>query len=356
MVIKKNNFIKIDNKKIGKDYSPVLIAELGINHSGDINLAIDFARKAIENGADIIKNQTHIVSDEMSKEAKNVIPQNSNKSIYQIMKDCSLSAEDEYKLKKYVESKGSIFISTPFSRAAADRLNKMDVKAFKIGSGECNNYPLIEHIAKFKKPMIVSTGMNNIESVKKTGRILDKFNIKYALLHCTNIYPTPPKLVRLGGILELEKNFKNAVIGYSDHTTSNLACIAALSIGASIIERHFIDNKRRKGPDIINSMNPKELNELYVMSKEIFKMRGGKKEAAKEEGGTIKFAFATLVAIKNIKKGEKFNKNNIWVKRPGTGEILAEHYNDIIGRISTCDIEYDDHIKVKDIKNFKLKS
>jgi N-acetylneuraminate synthase len=304
---------------------------------------------AWKSGAEIIKHQTHIVEDEMSKEAKKVIPGNASVSIYEIMERCALNEEDEIKLKEYVESKGMIFISTPFSRAAADRLEKMGVSAYKIGSGECNNYPLIEHIASFKKPMIVSTGMNDILSIKKTVEILEKYKVQYALLHTTNLYPTPVHLVRLGAMQELQKEFPNAIIGLSDHTTSNRACFAATALGACILERHFTDRMDRPGPDIINSMDPIALKELIIGSNEIALMRGGKKEATKEEQITIDFAFATVVSIKTIKKGEKFTKENIWVKRPGTGSIKAEYFNQLLGKIANRDIDYDEHIDWSDI-------
>jgi N-acetylneuraminate synthase len=307
---------------------------------------VDAAHKS---GAEIIKHQTHVVEDEMSMEAKKVIPGNADVSIYEIIERCALSEEDEIRLKHYVESKGMIFISTPFSRAAADRLERMGVSAYKIGSGECNNYPLIEHIASFGKPMIVSTGMNNIPSIRKMVDILEKYNIQYALLHTTNLYPTPSHLVRFGAMQELQKEFPNTVIGLSDHTTSNLACFGAVALGASILERHFTDSMDRDGPDIVNSMDPKALSELITGSIELAKMRGGRKEAAKEEQVTIDFAFATVVSIKDIKKGETFTKDNIWVKRPGTGEITAEDYQNILGRVSLFDIRCDKHIKWSEI-------
>ena len=147
------------------------------------------------------------------------------------MESCSLNENDEFELKNYVESKGMIFISTPFSRAAVNRLVEFDVPAFKIGSGECNNYPLIEHLCKFQKPIILSTGMNNIQSVKKAVSIFEKNKVKYALLHTTNLYPTPHNLVRLGGMQELMREFKNIPIGLSDHTTDNLSSYAAISLG-----------------------------------------------------------------------------------------------------------------------------
>ena len=344
-----NKMIEIRGRKIGENFQPLVIAELGINHGGDIDVAKEMVDAAYNAGAEVIKHQTHVVEDEMSKEAKKVIPGNADISIYEIMDRCSLNEESEIQLKEYIESKGMIFISTPFSRAAADRLEKMGVDAYKIGSGECNNYPLIEHIASFGKPMIVSTGMNNIQSVKKTVNIMEKRNIAYSLLHTTNLYPTPSHLVRFGAMLELMENFPNAVIGLSDHTTSNLACFGAVALGASIIERHFTDRKDRKGPDIINSMDTSELEELIIGSKEIAKMRGGKKEAAPEEQVTIDFAFATVVTTKAIKKDELFTKENIWVKRPGTGEIRAEYYNELLGKKSMRDINADEHLKKEDI-------
>lgn len=342
-------YIKIQDRFIGFDYKPLIIVEIGINHGGSIDTALKMVDAAYACGAEVIKHQTHIVEDEMSFAAKSVIPGNSTDSIYSIMQKCALNLEDETRLKKYVEDKGMIYLSTPFSRAAADRLEKMGVAAYKIGSGECNNYPLLEHITNFGKPIILSTGMNNIDSVKKAVEIFEKGKIQYALLHTTNLYPTPTHLVRLGAMQELERTFHNAVIGLSDHTTNNLACFSAIALGASIVERHFTDRMDRKGPDIINSMDPIALKELLIGSEEIALMRGGKKEAAKEEQVTIDFAFATVVAIKNIKKGDVFTKDNIWVKRPGTGEILAASYNQILGKKATKDIALDTHLSWEDI-------
>ncbi len=342
-------FLNINGREIGEKYPPIVIAEIGINHEGSIEVAKQMVDAAYKAGAEIVKHQTHVVEDEMSAEAKNVIPGNTDVSIYHIMERCALSEAEEIELKNYVESKGMIFISTPFSRAAADRLQRMGVVAYKIGSGECNNYPLIEHIANFGKPMIVSTGMNDIESVRKTVSILEKYNVQYALLHCTNVYPTPPNLVRLGGMQELQKEFPNAVIGLSDHTVNNNACLAATALGASILERHFTDFMDRPGPDIVCSMDPEALSELIEGTKEIAQMRGGKKEASKEEQVTIDFAFATVVAIKDIAEGEKLTMDNIWVKRPGTGEIHAEHFNSLLGKMVNKVIKRDTQLRFNDI-------
>jgi len=342
----------IGNRKIGKNESPLVIAEIGINHGGSLKTAFEMVDAAASSGVEVVKHQTHIVDDEMSCAAKKVIPGNADKSIYEIMAQCALSEEDEWELKTYVESNGMIFISTPFSRAAADRLCSMDIPAYKIGSGECNNYPLIRHVAGFGKPIILSTGMNTIDSIGKAVKIIEEHNIPYALLHTTNLYPTPFHLVRLGALAELDEKFPNAVIGLSDHTINNLACFGAVALGASILERHFTDSMEREGPDIVCSMDPRECSELIQGSKILMQERGGSKGPVKEEQPTIDFAFATVVTIAPIKAGETLTKENIWVKRPGTGPILAERFDKILGKTAVCDIEIDQHVRPEQIHDF----
>jgi N-acetylneuraminate synthase len=338
------NTIEIQGRKIGAEYPPFVIAEIGINHEGSLKVAKQMVDAAFRAGAECVKHQTHIVEDEMSGAAKKVIPGNADVSIYEIMKRCALNEEDEFTLKNYVESKGMIFISTPFSRAASERLERMNVAAYKIGSGECNNYPLLEHIASFGKPVILSTGMNTIKSVAKAVEIFENENVPLALLHTTNLYPTPVHLVRFGAMKELSEAFPKNAFGLSDHTLTNHACLGAVALGASILERHFTDHKERTGPDIVCSMDENDCKELIEGSNLIWQMRGGTKEPAKEEQVTIDFAFATVVSIKSIKKGEIFTKENIWVKRPGTGEIFAESFNDIIGKKSKTAINNDEHL------------
>lgn len=345
-----NPYIEIAGRKIGPDYPPLVIAEIGINHEGSLQVAKEMVDAAKRAGVEIVKHQTHIVEDEMTGAAKKVIPGNADVSIYEIMERCSLNEADELELKNYVESKGMIFISTPFSRAAAERLKKFDIPAYKIGSGECNNYPLLEHIASFGKPVILSTGMNTIESIQKAVAVLDKHNIPVALLHTTNLYPTPIHLVRFGAMVELSEAFPDKVFGLSDHTLNNNSCLGAVALGASILERHFTDHMQRTGPDIVCSMDENACRELIVSSAEIAQMRGGSKKPADEEQVTIDFAFATVCSIASIKKGEVFTKENIWVKRPGTGKILAESFDDILGKTATRDIEDDEQLTWEDIQ------
>ncbi|MFC3415190.1 N-acetylneuraminate synthase family protein [Algoriphagus hitonicola] len=340
--------IEISGRKIGPLHPPLVIAELGINHEGSLKTAFEMVDAAQRAGVEVLKHQTHIVADEMSAEAKKVIPGHTKESIYEIMERCALSEEDEIKLKEYVEAKGMIFISTPFSRAAADRLQRMGVQAFKIGSGECNNLPLLDHIASFGKPIIMSTGMNTLESVRKSVALLQKHQVPLALMHTTNLYPTPANLVRLGAMQELMQHFPEIPVGLSDHTISNHACFAAVALGANLLERHFTDHMNRVGPDIVCSMDENATRELIEGSKMIHQMLGGKKEPAKEEQATIDFAFATVCTIKPISKGEALTKENIWVKRPGKGAILAEKYESLLGKIATRDLQTDIHLDWKD--------
>jgi N-acetylneuraminate synthase len=321
-------------RMIGQDHPPLVIAEIGINHGGSLDVAVAMADAAIDAGAEVIKHQTHIPEDEMSDHAKSVKPGNADVSIYEVIASCSLDEGDERRLMEHVESRGAIFLSTPFSRAAADRLRRFDVCAYKIGSGECNNYPLIRHIARAGKPIILSTGMNTIESVRPSVEIIRQAGLPYALLHCTNVYPTPPEFVRLKVMDELREQFPDAVIGLSDHTIGNFACLGAVARGAAILERHFTDSMDRPGPDIVCSMDPAALSELIEGSRVIFRALGdgGSKQAVAAEAPTIAFAFASVVAIRDIAVGERFGEDNIWVKRPSGGDFNAADFDRLVGQ------------------------
>lgn len=335
--------MNINGRLIGEEYEPFVIAEIGINHEGDFQKAKKMVKDAYSCGAECVKFQSHIIEDEMIK--NDVVPANAKESIWEIIKRCALTEKEDVELKKYVEKLGMIYLSTPFSRAAADRLEKMGVSAYKIGSGECNNYPLVEHIASFGEPIILSTGMNDLRSISKSVNILKKAGVEYALLHCTSMYPTPYDKVRLGALLELRENFPNAVLGLSDHSMGNYTCFAAIPLGASILEKHFTSNRKWAGPDVPISITPVELRDLIKGSKAIHQALGGSKSILEEEKPTIDFAYACVVAIKDIRNGEYFTKDNIWVKRPGTGDIKAESYNKILGKKSRKVIKRDTQIK-----------
>ena len=334
--------ICIKGRSIGSAHPPLVIAEIGINHEGDLNKAIKMVDDAKKVGCECVKFQSHIVEDEMIPAAQSVIPGNADESIWNIMKRCSFSEKEELKLKNYVESAGMIYLSTPFSRAAAKRLEKAGVEAYKIGSGECNNYPLIQHIASYHKLVILSTGMNDLDSITLAVEILRKKSVPFALLHCTSIYPTPYEKLRLGALKILADKFPEAVIGLSDHSMGIYTCFAAIALGASVLEKHFTSDKSWPGPDISISIDPSELKDLIEGSRAIHKALGGEKNILPEEQSTIDFAYACVVAMQDIDPGETLSAHNIWVKRPGTGEIKAEAFNTIIGKKARKAIKKDE--------------
>ena len=328
--------------------NPLVIAEIGINHDGSILRAQQMVQDAFEAGCKCVKFQCHVIDDEMIP--NNVFPANANESIWDIMARCALTEEEDQYLKDYTEQRNMLYLSTPFSRAAADRLYRMGVQAFKIGSGECNNYPLVSHIASFGRPIILSTGMNDLESIAPAVNIIESSGIQYGLLQCTSMYPTPYDKVNLNAMLELKARFPKAHIGLSDHSIGNYASFAAVALGAEVIEKHFTHDKTWPGPDNSMSIEPAELADLIRGVNAISQAFGTGKRVLREEQPTIDFAYACVVAIEDIAEGDVFTRKNVWVKRPGTGEIQAAAFSSILGCHATTDIYADHQLKWSDVK------
>lgn len=324
--------MKICHRDIGPEYPPLVIAEVGINHGGDLDVAKQMVRLAAQSGAECVKHQTHFIEDEMTDEAKAIFPPNADVSIWDVMQKSALSAADEIALKNYAESLGLIYLSTPFSRKAADFLNEIDVPAFKIGSGEADHLPLIRHIAGFGKPVILSTGMQSIEAIRRSVAILDAANVPYALLECTNLYPSPPEIVSLQGIADLKQAFPNAAVGFSDHSIGPTMALAAVALGACIIERHFTDTRHRQGPDISCSMDPAELRFLIDRAGEVHKALRNPKQRTKAEEPVYRFARASIVADRDLQKGHVIGEADIWARRPGNGEIPGFDFDKVVGQ------------------------
>jgi len=339
--------MQIGRRKIGAQYPPFIIAEVGINHGGNFDKAIQCVDVAVEASADCVKFQCHITEAEM-------IPTDmkpgriSEERLWDIIKRCELTEDEERRIKKYCEERGIIYLCTPFSREAADRLQSVNVLAFKIGSGECNNIPLLEHVAKMGKPIILSTGMNGIESIKRSVVAIQRYNCPLMLMHCTSMYPTPYEKVRLGAIKELQETF-DLPVGLSDHSIGIYTCLGAVALGACALEKHFTVSHRWPGPDISISIEPDELADLVKGVRAMWQARDGSKTVLSEEKPVIDFAYACVVAVRDIKADETFCLDNIWVKRPGTGEIKAQFFNLIIGKKAKVDIRKNDQIEWKHI-------
>ena len=339
----------IGKRIVDETTPPLVVAEVGINHSGNVDKAIQMVDDAKKAGCECIKFQYHIPEMEMLK--TNVIPGNSKKTIWRIIEESTLKHSDEMKIFNYVNQKKMIYLSTPFSKEAAYRLNKMGVKAFKIGSGECNNFPLIELISKFKKPIILSTGMNNLKNIQKAAKIIKKNKCNFAILHCVSLYPTPYKLLNLKRISKLKKLFPNNIIGISDHSEGIHGSLAAIPIGARIIEKHFTSKKNWKGPDIPISIDPLELKNLINFSIDVANSLNEVEENHMliKEKPTIKFAYASVVTTSKIKKGDMFSKKNLWVKRPGTGDFPAHKIKILLGKKAKQKILKNTPIKKKNV-------
>lgn len=341
--------MKIAHRDIGLGHPPLVIAEIGINHGGSLAVAKEMVRLAAGAGCELIKHQTHIIEDEMTEEAKSIFPPNADVSIWHVMERCALRLDEEAELKHYTESLGMIWISTPFSRAAADFLETLDVPAYKIGSGEADNLPLIRHIARKGKPVILSTGMQSIDTIRASVQILDDAGIEYALLECTNLYPSPPEIVSLRGVTELRQAFPKAIVGFSDHSIGPEMALASVALGASILERHFTDSRYRKGPDIINSMDPSELRHLIDRSKEIWIAAHNPKQRTLPEEDVYRFARGSVVADADLPLGHVITETDIWTRRPGSGEIAAYDFDKVLGKRLTRAVTRNTQLKWGDL-------
>ncbi len=337
----------IAGRNIGPDHPPLTIVEVGINHEGDVEKAIAIVDAAAAAGAELVKFQCHITEKEMVP--TDMTPgEISSERLWDIIKRCELTEAEERRVQAYCAEKGVIYLSTPFSREAADRLHAMDVPAFKIGSGECNNLPLLDHIARFGKPMILSTGMNELASVKRSVEVL-KGRVPFALMHCTSMYPTPYEKVRLGAINDLMQAFPGVPVGLSDHSLKIWTCLGAVALGACVLEKHFTISRNWPGPDTGISIEPDELKDMIEGSRAVWQARGGCKTVLPEEQPVIDFAYATVVSIAAIKAGDAFSLDNIWVKRPGTGPLKADRFSDLIGRRAKRDIPAEQHVSPSDV-------
>jgi len=342
--------MKIANREIGPAHPPLVIAEIGINHGGSLEVAKEMTRLAALSGCEMVKHQTHIVEDEMTEEAKQIFPPNADVSIWDVMERCALSREEEAALKIYAESLGMIFISTPFSRMACDFLETLDVPAYKIGSGEADNLPLIRHIAAKGRPVIMSTGMQTIETIRASVQILEDSGVEYALLECTNLYPSPPEIVSLQGITDLRAAFPNAVVGFSDHSIGPEMALASVALGACILERHYTDTRYRKGPDISCSMDPAELRYLIDRSREIHVALHNPKERTVAEEDVYRFARASVVADADLMAGHTIIEADIWARRPGSGDIAGYDFDKVLGRTLKVALTRNQQIKWADLE------
>jgi N,N'-diacetyllegionaminate synthase len=330
-----------------------IIAESGVNHNGNINIAKKLIDTAVEAGADAVKFQTFKAENLVTKDAPKAEYQKEttgNGNQFEMLKKLELSFEDHIILKKYCDEKKIMFLSTPFDFESVDLLEKINMPIYKISSGDLTNSPLLKYIAKLNKPMIVSTGMANLGEVESAvNAIKETGNGKISLLHCTSNYPTDYVDVNLNAMLTMKSAFM-LPIGYSDHTIGIEVPITAVAIGAKIIEKHFTLDKNLEGPDHKASLNPEEFKQMISGIRNIEKAFGnGIKKCNSSEENTRRVARKSIVAKVDIRKGEIISYENITFKRPANG-LSPIFIDEIIGKAAICDIYEDELITFSNVK------
>ena len=327
--------MKIGSKNIGKTTPSFIIAEGCDNHMGSLDTAMEMVRLSKIAGADAIKFQHHLPDEEMLKDIP--LSDNFDEPLYEFLVKNALSLSDHKKLKIFCDKIGIIYLCTPFSYAAAVELMDLDVPCFKIGSGEMTDIPSLQKIADLGKPMILSTGMSTISEIKDTYDVLKQKKIEFALLNCTSEYPPIYEDINLKFILEMKTLFPDAIIGHSDHTPDIYTTFGAVSLGAKIVEKHVIIDKKTPGPDQSVSI---DFNDLYLLVDGIRKIEaslGSNKKIHSKEEQIREWAFRSVVTVKSISKGSIIQESDLWTKRPGTG-IPSKELPTIIGKVATKDL------------------
>ena len=331
----------------------LIIAEAGVNHNGDIAKAKALIDKGAEAGVDYVKFQTFKAANLVTKQAKRAAYQDkntqNNDSQYEMLKKLELSQAVHQELIDYCAQKGVQFLSTGFDIESLEFLARLGITIAKVPSGEITNLPYLRKVAALFPEVILSTGMATIEEIKDAVKVLTDNGVnkdKITVLHCNTEYPTPMEDVNLRAILHIQQEVGIA-IGYSDHTLGIEVPIAAVALGATIIEKHFTLDKTLPGPDHKASLEPEELKAMVMAIRNIEKAVGGSglKEVSASEAKNKPIARKSIVASKSIKKGDLLTEENITVKRPGTG-ISPMQWDDVIGKTAKKDFEEDDLIEL----------
>lgn len=339
------NSVEIAGRPVGEGRPVFVIAEAGINHNGDLQKARDLVVAAAEAGADCIKFQTHLPDHEMLRDGESA--GYVGESLYDLLARCALTVDDHVALMRLAAGKGILFLSTPFSREAADLLETLDVAAYKTGSGELTNLPLQRHIARKGKPMIISTGMSTLDEVQETLSAVRRIHAKVILTHCTSTYPTPYQDVNLGVIPVMRARF-GCPVGLSDHSRGIYTALGAVALGACLIEKHFTMDRSWPGPDQVGSIEPDELAELVRGVQAVRAAGGSVKEVLPGEQPVRRMAAESVVTLRPLPAGARISPDDVWVKRPGTG-IPARRMEEVLGRVCRRDLPADTLVTWEDI-------
>ena len=336
--------IKIGDRLIGDNHRPYVIAEAAVSHQGEVETARSMVYLAHAMGCDAIKFQMHVLDNEMLRDVPT--SDNFDQPLYETLRDTELTLDEHKELKALCESLGIDYLCTPFSAVAADILeSELDVEAFKTGSGELTNIPLLTHIAKKGRPMIISTGMALIEEIQETVDAMKASGVSFALTHCVSAYPCPYERVNLHNVPRYRELF-DVPVGLSDHSIGIYTAIGSVAVGASIIEKHYTLDKLQSGPDHAVSLEPYELGELVKGCNAVYLARGDKREIFPEEECIVAWARESVVSEQDISVGTVITEDMVWVKRPspGPGAIPAKDLGKVVGMTAKVDIARDKQI------------
>ena len=336
--------IEFNGERIGADERPYIVAEAGVNFRDDVTLAEAFVEEAAAAGADAVKFQTHVPEAEMVESEMEALDMG---GLFERMGVYALSMDEHRELKTHCEDHGVTFLSTPFSPAAVERLEELGVGAFKVGSGELTNHHLLRTIAETGKPMIVSTGMHDMETVRETYELLDEHASEFMFLYCVSEYPTEPDDFNLGLVERMHEEF-GVPIGFSDHSTGVEAAAVAMARGAALVEKHFTVDRRLPGGDQEVSIEPEELEQLVEYATLCHETKGDEKELREGEAAIAEWARHSVVTATDIGEGETLTEAHLTTKRPGTG-IPANEFYDVVGRTVTRDIGADEVLREADL-------
>jgi sialic acid synthase SpsE len=338
--------IHFDGRAIGPGQPCFVIAEGCDNHLGNLTVAKEMVRQAKACGVDAIKFQHHLPDEEMLKEE---VPTSGNFNIplYEFLKRYALTLDQHYELFQYCKSLGITYLCTPFSLKAARELDEMGLGAFKIGSGELTDLPTLKAIAAFGKPMILSTGMAEWHEIDETVAALRPINEQIVLMNCVSEYPAKHADVNLKVIQEMSRRY-DVTVGHSDHTPDIYTSIAAVALGAKLVEKHFILDRRQPGPDQSVSIEPYEFYELVKGVRRVEEALGSSKKVHELEKSIRSWAHRSVVSLCPIPKGSRITAEMVWTKRPGTG-IPAKQLEEVISRTTACDIPADHLIRWEEL-------
>lgn len=347
--------IQIQNKTIGKNSPIFLIAEAGVNHNGKLKLAKKLIDLAAEANVDAIKFQSYITENVFIKKAPKAKYQidfeKNEETFFEMVKKYEFNKEDFRIIQDHCKKKGIIFLSTPYDNTSVEWLEELNVPAYKIGSGDMNNFPLLKLICSKKKPIILSTGMATLEEVKETVEFLKVNNIHdVVILQCTTNYPSQYSEINLNVIETYTQEFPNYIIGFSDHSLGIIASIGAAAKGVKLIEKHFTLDKNMEGPDHKASLSPQELFEWVQKIRTLEKCLGSySKKPSEVEEEISKIARKSIVSLKTLNVGDTIKKEDIGIKRPGIG-IPPRFFTEIIGKKVKNIIQKDSVILWEDIE------